>query len=462
MRLINASTIRLETFNNESTIPPYAILSHTWGDSEVTFHDFSSLVTSKRRGHILSSAGYYKIAKTCEQALSDGLAYVWVDTCSIDKNSSSELSESINSMFRWYKNAQVCYAYLDDIDMFDPMRSGGINFALNESRFWDRSIDRLDEKDLAKARWFTRGWTLQELIVPSKVDFYIKGWKYVGNKSSMKAKLAHITGVDERSLTGFLPNVSVAERMSWAARRETTKGEDMAYCLLGIFDVSMPLLYGEGGEKAFIRLQEEIMKDSDDQSLFAWQSVERPWKPERGIVMDNDLVVSIFAPHPRFFLGSASHGVHPSHLDSPPYALTNIGVRMRIPVLLLDPKKSWYLIVLNCCFEKSLGLQVGVAVRKLPGSSVARFMRLESVRLFKVVRSGQLAEKVDAREVYLCKKISWSSMAGTDEVDQLNVPHARDFLFLTRDEADIWEERWAQADQSEDMGMSGSDTEVEI
>ncbi|KAF2681715.1 HET-domain-containing protein, partial [Lentithecium fluviatile CBS 122367] len=254
MRLINASSIRLETFNDESKIPPYAILSHTWGNSEVTFQDLSSLVTSKRRSHVLSSTGYYKIVKTCEQALSEGLAYAWVDTCCIDKTSSSELSEAINSMFRWYKKAEACYAYLDDIDVI----------------FWDKSIDLIDEKDLAKARWFTRGWTLQELIAPRKVVFYIKGWKCVGNKSSMKAKLARITGVNERSLTGFLPNVRVAERMSWAAGRETTKGEDMAYCLMGIFDVNMPLMYGEGGEKAFIRLQEEIMKDSDDQSLFAW------------------------------------------------------------------------------------------------------------------------------------------------------------------------------------------------
>jgi hypothetical protein len=463
MRLINVSTLRLETFNNETTIPPYAILSHTWSDSEVTFHDFSSLVTSKRRGHILSSAGYYKIAKTCEQALSEGLAYAWVDTCCIDQKSSAELTESINSMFRWYSNAQICYAFLDDIDMFDPMRSGDVKFAQeNEGMFWDKSIDLLDEKDLTNARWFTRGWTLQELIAPMKIAFYIKGWKYVGNKSSMRGKLARITGVNERMLKGFLPNVSVAERMNWAARRETTKGEDMAYCLLGIFDVSMPLLYGEGAEKAFIRLQEEIMKDSDDQSLFAWQSVTPPRKREWGLIMDNDPVASIFAPHPQHFSGFASHSVHPSHLDSLPYALTNIGVRMRIPVLALDLTRAWYLLVLNCCFEKSLGLQVGIAVKKLPGSTVARFARLDSVGLFKVVRSGQLAERVNAQEVYLCKKISWSLLAGEGQVEQLDVPHARDFLFLTKDEVGAWGKRWSQADQSNNLPMSDSDTELNI
>jgi hypothetical protein len=450
MRLINASTIRLETFHNESTLPPYAILSHTWGDSEVTFQDFAALVTSKRRGHVLSSAGYYKIAKACEQALSEGLAYVWADTVCIDKTSSAELSEAINSMFRWYRNAEICYAYLDDIDMFDPMRSSDATLMLNEGRFWNKSIDAIDGNDLAKARWFTRGWTLQELVASSKVAFYIKGWKYVGSKSSMKNNLSRITGVDTRSLMEFRTNVSVAERMSWAAKRVTTKGEDMAYCLLGIFDVSMPLLYGEGAEKAFIRLQEEIMKDSDDQSLFAWQSIGPPLKwqddrkadqlprPKVSKTMDLDIVTSIFAPHPLYFSGSASHGVHHSHLDSPPYALTNIGVHMRVPILLLDPARAWYLLVLNCTFEKSLGLQVGVAVKKLPGNNVAKFVRLDSVGLFKVVRWRQLAERVAPQEVYLCKTISWSLTAGVGEVKELDVPHARDFIFLSQEEADIW------------------------
>ncbi|KAF2252085.1 HET-domain-containing protein, partial [Trematosphaeria pertusa] len=256
MRLINAHTLRLENFHNEATIPPYAILSHTWGNSEITFKELRGLNMSLRnaRIRIKAKAGYYKITKACAQALIDGLSYCWVDTCCIDKTSSAELSEAINSMFRWYKNAQVCYAYLDDIDF----------------RFWTKSIDLLGERDLAKAKWFTRGWTLQELVAPKKVVFYIKGWNFVGNKASMVEKLARITGIDEETLAGgSLEAVSVARRMSWAAKRVTTRVEDIAYCLLGIFDVNMPLLYGEG-EKAFVRLQEEIMKDSQDQSLFAW------------------------------------------------------------------------------------------------------------------------------------------------------------------------------------------------
>jgi hypothetical protein len=332
---------------------------------------------------------------------------------------------------------------------------------LNEGRFWNKSIDALDEKDLAKARWFTRGWTLQELIASCEVAFYIKGWKSVGRKSSMKGKLARITGVNERLLMDFQPelSVSVAERMSWAAKRETTKGEDMAYCLLGIFGVFMPLLYGEGADKAFMRLQEQIMKDSDDQSLFAWHSNDSRPPPLPPAVRSTPSITSVFAPHPRFFSGSASHGVHPDHLDSPPYVLTNIGVRMRVPVLLLDRWRAWYLLVLNCTFGKSLGLKVGVPVKKLPGSAVARFARLGSVDLFKVVRQRPSPEKLDLHEVYVSKTITWSLTAGDEEVEHLTVLHARDFVLLTQEEAGRWEKRWMQNRQPDIDTISRADTD---
>ncbi|KAF2727826.1 HET-domain-containing protein, partial [Polyplosphaeria fusca] len=309
MRLINADTLTLSTFHG-SDVPPYAALSHTWGDSEITFLELRNLNMSllNARIKIKSKAGYYKITKSCAQAREDGLQYVWIDTCCIDKSSSAELSEAINSMWRWYQNATVCYAYLDD------------------------SIDLISEKDLGRAKWFTRGWTLQELLAPQRLDFFIKGWNYVGSRASMKDKLARITGIDESTLiTRNLEAVSLAKRMSWASRRVTTRLEDMAYCLLGIFDVNMPLLYGEG-EKAFTRLQEEIMKDSEDQSLFCW----RP--PNASEIWDLDLILpirpeegrGIFARHPSEF--SDAGAVRPSSSRGEPYTLTNKGVRMEIPI----------------------------------------------------------------------------------------------------------------------------------
>ena len=167
----------------------------------------------------------------------------------IDKSSSSEQSEAINSMFAWYKAAQLCVVTL--VDVSDP--------------------DDLDQ--FGKSVWFTRGWTLQELLAPAAVKFYTNDWRFIGEKDShLAAKVSQVTGIPQRMLRSpdILHNVSVARRMSWAAGRQTSRIEDLAYCLLGIFDINMPLLYGEG-QKAFYRLQMEIMEQLDDESLFAWQ-----------------------------------------------------------------------------------------------------------------------------------------------------------------------------------------------
>jgi hypothetical protein len=175
-----------------------------------------------------------------------------MNRCCIDKSSSAELSEAINSMFRWYQKATVCYVYLADVsrDMAQP--------------------NGYDHSEIARSRWFARGWTLQELIAPSNLIFYAKEWHRIGTKNDMCDFISETTRIDVEILQGQdLELVSVAKRMCWASNRTTTRVEDIAYCLLGIFDINMPLLYGEG-KKAFLRLQEEILKVSGDHSLFAW------------------------------------------------------------------------------------------------------------------------------------------------------------------------------------------------
>lgn len=173
-----------------------------------------------------------------------------INRCCIDKTSSAELSEAINSMFRWYQNAQACYAYLADVS--------------------SDSGPSQEPSEFSKSRWFTRGWTLQELIAPSNVVFYSRDWHILGTKDQLADLLERITRIDCETLRGQdLQFVSVSKKMSWAAHRKTSRVEDIAYSLLGIFDVNMPLLYGEG-KKAFLRLQEEILKVSNDQTLFAW------------------------------------------------------------------------------------------------------------------------------------------------------------------------------------------------
>ncbi|TVY70158.1 Vegetative incompatibility protein HET-E-1 [Fusarium oxysporum f. sp. cubense] len=220
---------------------PYAILSHTWGEDEVSFQDYHG---SKRE----SMKGFAKVKACCMQARKDSIGWVWIDTCCIDKKDSAELSEAINSMYAWYRESAVCYALLEDV------HSGS---------------SRSSEVEFRSARWFTRGWCLQELIAPRRVEFYAGDWSELGTKWSLATTVKEITGIPYDALCHNRPlsDFTAAERMSWASKRETTRIEDMAYCLLGIFDVNMPLIYGEG-KKSFIRLQMEILKEKEDYSLF--------------------------------------------------------------------------------------------------------------------------------------------------------------------------------------------------
>ncbi|KAI5997538.1 heterokaryon incompatibility protein-domain-containing protein [Pisolithus albus] len=237
----------------------YAILSHRWeSDSEVTYDEMIGLMKmeERKRGEVRISSSYQKIIKTCEQAMKDGYEWVWIDTCCIDKRSSAELSEAINSMYRWYQHARVCYAYLSDVgESTLPAEQNGETY----------------DKSYGWPEWFMRGWTLQELIAPNQIEFFNQNWAPIGNKQQLAPVLEEITRIPcdvlRDGLTG--KRLSVAQIMSWAADRRTTRVEDRAYSLMGLFGVNMPMLYGEG-KKAFRRLQLEIIREFDDQSVFAW------------------------------------------------------------------------------------------------------------------------------------------------------------------------------------------------
>ncbi|KAH6880362.1 heterokaryon incompatibility protein-domain-containing protein, partial [Thelonectria olida] len=250
MRLINTRTLKMQEFISRP--PPYAILSHTWGKGEVSIQDFHSLPLREKK------QGFSKIKATCQQARNQGLDYAWVDTCCIDKTSSSDLGEAINSMFKWYRDSAVCYAFLEDIPSEDSTP--------------DETTRNTTTLGFGHSRWFTRGWTLQELIAPSRVEFYNRSWQQIGGKKELATSLATATGIDAFILdgTGDLGQVSVGRRMSWAVDRETAREEDIAYSLLGIFNVNMALIYGEGA-RAFLRLQEKILQHSDDHTIFAWR-----------------------------------------------------------------------------------------------------------------------------------------------------------------------------------------------
>ena len=251
LKRIDAGEFSLtKEFIGNDIIPPYAILSHTWGEDEdeVTFKDME---TGTGRG----KAGYRKIQFCGERATKDGLQYFWIDTCCINRSNNVELSEAINSMFRWYRNSAKCYVYLSDISTCDHDE----NDQLSQSIF---------ERSFRECKWFTRGWTLQELIAPASVEFFSLEGKPLGSKKILEQQIHEITGIPVKALQGSpLSQFTVDERMLWAAKRETKREEDKAYSLMGIFDVYMSPIYGEGRENAFIRLREKIEKLSHSKSI---------------------------------------------------------------------------------------------------------------------------------------------------------------------------------------------------
>ncbi|EIW61109.1 HET-domain-containing protein, partial [Trametes versicolor FP-101664 SS1] len=245
-RFLDTSTGEFRWIADASTVT-YAILSHTWrpeeDGGEQTFDETNKLRRRMRKARA-EFKGESPIAREA------GYKLIWIDSACIDKSSSAELAEAINSMFDLYRLADVCYVYLSDVHVDDPLRYGS---------------------DFERSRWHKRGWTLQELLAPKRVVFLTSSWTLLGTKISLLSALVRATGIDADILLGSAPlsSASVARRMSWASSRETTRIEDEAYSLLGIFGVHLSPIYGEGSN-AFLRLQEEILKTIPDQSIFAW------------------------------------------------------------------------------------------------------------------------------------------------------------------------------------------------
>ncbi|EJT77365.1 hypothetical protein GGTG_07277 [Gaeumannomyces tritici R3-111a-1] len=274
MWLINVQTMQLEEFMVDP--PRYAILSHTWGSEEVTFADFNHPDQHLRQG----KAGWRKIENVCRLSRKREYSYryVWIDTCCIDKSSSAELSEAINSMYAWYAGAELCYAYLEDVPP-PPIKSLVYEqhlFRLHPS-VWG-SCDFGVASAFAGSRWFQRGWTLQELVASRRVYFFGRGWGPIASRDYISHELSLITGIPKAVLGGQANalHYPVGARISWATDRKTTRPEDIAYSLLGLLDINMPLLYGEGS-RAFLRLQEEILRQHEDDTIFLWCS--RPAEP---------------------------------------------------------------------------------------------------------------------------------------------------------------------------------------
>ena len=373
-------------------IPPYVIVSHCWGEEEVTFQDMNGSKWQSMRGA-------RKILYASQQCRADGLSYMWIDTCCIDKTSSAELSEAINSMYSWYEKAQHCYAYLEDVD-----------------------VEGLDDivDGLRASKWFTRGWTLQELIAPRSVTFYNKYWGYLGRKADLCKPLSSITSVPIEVLVdpSLGKDSSVAQRMTWAARRETTRLEDEAYCLLGIFDVNMPLLYGEGS-KAFARLQEEVMKATDDHSLFAWGFRSDNSPPADGERLSE--MYNLFAKSPADFLGSETIVPFPAGPNQQAHFMTNKGMRIDMPIWNSETSPQTLNGMLNCHIANDFNSFVGLQLRTTANSGILlrrwgtaqfeviedRVTELRAINIAKFLPPPALIEQ-PAGQIII--RINWSRM----------------------------------------------------
>jgi hypothetical protein len=292
-RLINATTYKLEEFL-ESRPPSYAIVSHTWGKDEIELRDFTDDPPNPSNLY-----RFHKIRVACEKAKKSNLSYIWIDSCCIDKTNMAELEVALQNMFQWYRNATICFAYLSDISMDGPQ----------SPRF---------QWHLGKCRWFTRGWTLQELLAPPEVVFFNMDWFMIGTRYLLRETLEDITGIDSsymdpKWLPDLLAETPAAKIMSWMSKRETTRPEDMAYSLQGLLNVQMPICYGEGGKSAFYRLQTEVLSRYGDISLFAW------WSPKADRLPYG---YSLFTGSPRNFLNCGRYRMaeswSPLEIISPP------------------------------------------------------------------------------------------------------------------------------------------------
>lgn len=268
MWLLNTKTLEMKSFANTPRFP-YAILSHVWQHEDQSYNfqkiqDIYARFRNSLEGAVAHAPD--KVRAFCHLAAEEGYEWAWLDTSCIDKTSSAELSEAINSMYAWYAASDVCYAYLYDVcDADNPFEP---------------------DSDFSKSEWHERGWTLQELLAPKRTVFLSGSWRFFGTKASLIAPLVQRTGIDRDVLLGnkMIDAPSVAQRMSWAATRKTTREEDRAYSLMGIFGVNMPIIYGEGDEKAFLRLQKEVIAICPDQSIFAWGPIHDDFHAARAAI----------------------------------------------------------------------------------------------------------------------------------------------------------------------------------
>ncbi len=329
MRLIHTKSLEIRLLddlvrnNKLEKNGEYAIVSHRWdlGDDDVfqkldILHrkdrDIQQNKQAEQAKELLRTSNHAPISKirlACSEARKDKIPYVWIDTCCIDKRDLRELSQAINSMFRWYKEARVCYTYLFDVE-------------------FDKQADQFK-----KSKWFTRGWTLQELLAPRELRFFDRDWNRLGTKETMLSQIEEATSIKRQYLEGNFTGACIAEKMSWASGRTTTIRDDMAYSMLGIFGITMDVRYGEE-EGAFLRLEEALVEKTQDESIFAWTI-----PPSHQGKISEWPALGLLAPWPSCFSDSGNLTIESQKKkkrDGVGYSITKTGVKFAIPMLLPD------------------------------------------------------------------------------------------------------------------------------
>ncbi|KAG1908047.1 uncharacterized protein F5891DRAFT_1169157 [Suillus fuscotomentosus] len=227
------------------------LLSHRWEETEALLHH----IQDKNVRELKGLGGIAKLQSFCQIARDAGYFWAWMDTCCIDKSNNVELQESVNSMFVWYRHSALTIVYLSDVP---PSSQPGA---------------------LARSVWNERGWTFQEFVAPKVVRFYQKDWSlYLDDRSpnhkespAIMEELESATGIDPQALISFCPGMrDTREKLQWASKRVTTVQEDIAYSLFGIFDIHLPVIYGERKQSALGRLLQEIVSRSGDITSLDW------------------------------------------------------------------------------------------------------------------------------------------------------------------------------------------------
>ncbi|KAL8990709.1 MAG: hypothetical protein Q9169_008057 [Polycauliona sp. 2 TL-2023] len=348
IRLLNVKTLTIHQFKDDDC-PPYAILSHRWAEdpaNEVVYNDMAQFHVLCQDPLSAKATSAAKLMGACQRVLEDTedeIEYLWVDTVCIKQDNPMELSTAINSMYRLYSDAEVCLVYL--LDYPSP------------------EIQTIGQSD-----WFNRGWTLQELVAPEVVKFFDRDWRYLGSRGDLAEEIMLRTGIRKLCMIAVasVKDASISERMSWMAGRTTTVPEDTAYCLLGLFDVNMPLLYGEGKERAFLRLQEEIMRYSDDHTLFAW-------KEDYPVHHRPSTIGGLLAHSPDCFRSTGGYKHVHNEDDHEPYQMTNKGVSITFRLQDAINNPGLYIAALNCTGQRRE--PIGIYLRHIGQS---RFVRVRA------------------------------------------------------------------------------------